>query len=202
MLRRKIIALSMVMALVASCGAKDNGESNVNANDKETDTDSLITAADETDTGEDDAGLSIEKITWEKENGIVNGDRTLKFVCRNNSEYRLRSVAVEFVQKPDTTVEMLKNEFGQYIEAAELSLDDDYVKNMYLYGYVADEMKAGETKEGYFSINGSFASATGDHQYDLFEPDIMTIRYYKDETDDSETVVYYDYKDGKYYYGD
>lgn len=196
MLKRKRCKMFAVIVTVLLCGCGGTKE-----NDKSIENTTLEEESDrsiENVTLEEENDKGIENVTWEKKNDIQNGIRVLKFVCNNGSDYRIRSVAVNFIQKDSTSVEMLNKYFSDYIKNAELSSDD--VKDIYLYGYVADEMQPGDTLDGYFAINASLICATEDSQYELFEPDIMTIRYYTDDTDDSEKVAYYDYKCGEYRY--
>lgn len=139
-----------------------------------------------------DDTIKVDQIDYEAEPGVEDGMRRVQFSYTNNSNYTVAGIKLDMVLREDVEDEEIEDAFGDLIESGTLSVDD-----------IRDW---GMTCENTFAVEPGQASSrktplvgivyvTDIAQYELMEPDMLTIRFLVDGTMHEE---YYDYRSSSY----
>ena len=141
--------------------------------------------------------IKIEEIDWKVEPSVIDDERCYSLNYTNHSPYTIMELKIKFTLKSALSEEQralfddIKNK-NTFI----LNEEDDYT-DMYLNG---DNRKFADPEEtvtdSLVGINGWLVSIETEEQYQLFEPDIMTIVYIGD--DDRGHGIQYDFKNKAY----
>ena len=138
--------------------------------------------------------IKIKDIDWSVTESIIDGERCLSFNYTNNSKYTILDVEMEFVQKSDVTKERL-SVFDELKEARDWT--DEEVSEIYILGYNRKCAEPGETvSDSPCSINGTYILVENIKQYELMEPDMMTVAFIG--KDGKGYAMYYDFKSQVY----
>lgn len=190
------ILVVMLFSLV-NCGGNNtttsgkskekNSKNDVNEelNQKESTDDTIFSAKD---------AIKIEDIDWNVTESILDGERFISFNYTNNSEYTILDVEMEFVQKESTTAEQLVA-FDKIKEEQEWT--DEELAEVYILGYNRKCAEPGETvTDSPCVINGTYTLVESMEQYEIMEPDMVTIAFIGD--DGKGYAIYYDFKTQSY----
>lgn len=185
-----LLALSMVFGLTG-CFGKNNGnndsENSNTMNEKGSDTvfDADFSAKD---------AIKIENIDWNVTESVMDGDRFVSFNYTNNSEYTILDVEMNFVQKSNVTKEQL-SVFDELKEEREWT--DEEVSDIYILGYNRKCAEPGETvSDSPCCINGTYTLVENIEQYEIMQPDMITIAFIG--KDGKGYTTYYDFKNKTY----
>lgn len=138
--------------------------------------------------------IKIEDIEWSVAEGIIDGERFISFNYTNNSQYTIMDVEMEFRQKKDTTADQL-TVFDNLKE--EQGWSDEEVMQTYILGYNRKCADPGETvADSPCVINGTYRLVENMDQYEIMEPDMVSIAFIGD--DGKGYTIYYDYKTQSY----
>lgn len=138
--------------------------------------------------------IKIKDIDWSVTESIIDGERCLSFNYTNNSKYTILDVEMEFVQKSDVTKEQL-SVFNKLKEDREWT--DEEVSEIYILGYNRKCAEPGETvSDSPCSINGTYILVENIKQYEIMEPDMMTVAFIG--KDGKGYTMYYDFKSQVY----
>lgn len=136
--------------------------------------------------------ISIKDIDWSVTEGIADGQRLVGFKYTNNSAYTITYLQIRMRPKQGVT----KDDLASF-DYEEWMGDDYEVEDIFMDGICDNAVNPGETsKDGWFGRNNIFYVRNID-EYKNVEPDMMTIRY-ADENSDEHTM-YYDYHAHKYF---
>lgn len=141
--------------------------------------------------------IQIEDIDWKAEPGIVDDNRCISLNYTNHSSYTIMEMKIRFKLKAALTDEQraLFNDIKEKNEFI-FSDEEDYT-NMYLVGDNKKFADPGETvSDSPIGINGWLYAIDTDEQYQLFQPDIMTLIYIGD--DGAGHGMQYDFKNQSY----
>lgn len=143
--------------------------------------------------------INIEDISWNVDEGIVDGDRYVLINYTNDTQYTITSFELTFKEKTGVTEEE-KADLYSYIQAKFEASDEDMeeIKSQAISMH-AETDRVVNPSESVSNINcyyysGSFYVKDINH-YNLVEPDIATIKYIDE---DKIFTVYYDYASKKY----
>ena len=143
--------------------------------------------------------IEIEDISWNVDEGIVDGERYVLLSYTNNSKYTISSFEITFKEKPGIKDEEKENFFADVKEKFEFS-DDDLTElkeeSISMHTETDKVVNPGESvKDAYcFYYSGYYYVKDVGH-YNLVEPDIATIKYIDD---DKIHTTYYDFASKKY----
>jgi len=143
--------------------------------------------------------IKIEDISWNVDEGIIDGDRYVLLNYKNNSKYTISSFEITFKEKTGVTDEEKENFFTDVKKRFEIS-DDDIAElkeeSISMYAETYKVANPGESvKDAYcFYYSGFYTVKDVDH-YNLVEPDIATIKYIDD---DKIYTIFYDFVSKKY----
>ena len=152
------------------------------------------TASNTDSESSDNAAIHIEEIDWNVAASVLDGERIVSFNYTNNSKYTILEIELKFCQKEGLTAEQfavfdnIKNEW---------ELTDDEIANIYIIGYNRKCADPGETvSDSPCYIEDSYIYVENIAQYEMMEPDIMTIYYIGN--DGKGYTIYYDFKSHTY----
>ncbi len=193
---RKLLAilLSTILVLSFSACGSDGG-----AEDKSKDTAS--------EKNVEDSQVLIDDIDWVAETAIIDGERKLVVNYKNNSEYPMFGIDIDFVQKPDVTEKQVDDFETFFKKKYKDNVSDDDIKDLEENGIKmsarTQEMKIAEPGD---TVKNNIYCYYGDHTfgifdveddeyYDLLEPNIATIVYIDG---DMVRTFYYDFTSESY----
>ncbi len=193
---RKLLAilLSTILVLSFSACGSDGG-----AEDKSKDTAS--------EKNVEDSQVLIDDIDWVAETAIIDGERKLVVNYKNNSEYPMFGIDIDFVQKPDVTEKQVDDFETFFKKKYKDHVSDDDIKDLEENGIKmsarTQEMKIAEpgdtVKNNIYCYYGDHAfgifDVEDDEYYDLLEPNIATIVYIDG---DMVRTFYYDFTSESY----
>jgi len=138
--------------------------------------------------------IKIEDIDWKVEDAVNDGERFLSFNYTNNSSYTIMDVELKYRQKEGITD-------AEYALFDNLKAENEYLiednKKLYIFAYNRKIADPGETvTTSPVVINGTGYTVENMDQYNLFEPDIMTVAIMG--PDGKGYGIYYDYKSEKF----
>lgn len=138
--------------------------------------------------------IKIEDILWDVTESVMDGDRFISFNYTNNSKYTILDVEMKFKKKDGTTAEQLTI-FDDLKSTYNWS--DEDVADTYILGYNRKCADPGETvSDSPCVINGTYILVETLEQYEIMEPDMVTIAFIGD--DGKGYVLYYDFKTQAY----
>lgn len=180
----KLAVVSMLGLALAACSAGGSGETMA----PESTGDAQV---QESGAPADDA-IKVEQIDYEVKDGVENGYRRVLFGYTNNSDYTVVSVELLMDMPEDVKDEELESAFADLIEQDLYTVEDLHDIKMGCDSTFAVEpgQASGERAATYGMIY-----ATSLEQYELMEPDMLTIQFLHDGEIYEE---YYDYKTGSY----
>ncbi len=135
--------------------------------------------------------IQIDEIAWVVEAGVDDGDRRVMFSYANNSDYAIAEVRLEMTMKEDAESELIQSAFDYILDQG---LTEDDIRDKM---FVAESEERVEPGESSSSDTCNFAGyyANNIEQYDLMEPDVMTIKFLHNDMLYEE---YYDFKSQSY----
>ena len=143
--------------------------------------------------------IKIEDVSWQMDEGVVDGTRYVLLNYTNNTKYTITSFKLTFKEKSGITDEE-KSSFYSDMQAKFKASDEDMEKfksrSISMRVNTDRVVNPGESAsnincyyyEGYYYVDNF-------NHYDLVEPDIATIKYIDE---DKVYTVYYDYSSKKY----
>lgn len=138
-----------------------------------------------------DDAIKIEEIPYEVSPGVDNGTRRAMFSYTNNSDYTILRVELELLPKEGAEAEQISSAFDYLIESG---MTEDEVRDGLMTCRDALPVAPGETsRETTLNFSGYYVNNV--EQYELMEPDLMTIRYLHNGLIYEE---YYDFRSGTY----
>mgnify|MGYP004458963801 CR=1 FL=1 len=143
--------------------------------------------------------ININDISWNVDEGIVDGDRYVVLNYTNNTQYTIAEFEIKFKEKSDITEEE-RESFRSYIKKNFDLSDEDMEGILSLPISMHAETKkvvnpgASVSNIRCFYFTGSHSIKDIRH-YNLVEPDIATIKYINEN---KIYTVYYDYGSKKY----
>lgn len=180
-----LLSAAMLISLTG-CGS-ENSTSPISGNG------SITISASDTSFSTKDA-IKIEDIEWNVTESVMDGERFVSFNYTNNSKYTILDVEIKFVQKEDVTSEQL-SVFSDLKEKREWT--DEEVADIYILGYNRKCAEPGETVlDSPCCINGTYTLVENIDQYELMEPDMVTIAFIG--KDGKGYAEYYDFKSQTY----
>ena len=195
------LAFAALLGLMGCQNADNTEPSTNNSNDQAANTQAEPTQTTEYEStanngatpGLDDS-ITIDQIEWEIGSTINNGNREVTLNYTNNSNFTIFEIDIEFVQKEDITkdqrneafADMLENEFYQ----------DDVNEDMYLHAYNRKFAEPGASVDSGSCSISDIRPVDSTDQFDLFEPDLMTIAYLGG--DGNAYIEYYDFVNDAY----
>ena len=150
--------------------------------------------------------INIKDITWDVDEGIVDGERYILLNYKNNTPYTIADFKITFKEKSSITEKEKSTFYSDMQKEFEASDADDEdikevmeeLKNRDISMYAETEMviNPGEsaTNINCYYYDGYYYLKDINH-YKLVEPDIATIKYVNE---DNIFTVYYDYNSKKY----
>lgn len=143
--------------------------------------------------------INIEDITWNVDEGILDGDRYVLMSYTNNSPYVIASFEISFTEKESMTEEEKNNFYSNIQENFELSNEDmDTLKKQKISIHTECEMmtEPGQSVSNVYCYYYQGYYYLKDIQHFQFvEPDIATIRYLNNN---QIITTYYDFHSKKY----
>ena len=139
-----------------------------------------------------DDAIKVEQIDYEVKDGVENGYRRVLFGYTNNSDYTVVSVELLMDMPEDVEDDELESAFADLIDQGFYTVDDLHDIKMGCDSTFAVE--PGQTSEDRAATFGMIY-VTSIEQYELMEPDMLTIQFLHDGEIYEE---YYDYKTGSY----
>lgn len=139
-----------------------------------------------------DDAIKVEQIDYEVKDGVENGYRRVLFGYTNNSDYTVVSVELLMAMPEDVEDEALESAFADLIEQGFYTVDDLHDIKMGCDSTFA--VVPGQTSEDRAATYG-MVYVTSLEQYELMEPDMLTIKFLHDGEIYEE---YYDYRTGSY----
>ncbi len=150
--------------------------------------------------GSNNSKISIKDIEWNVKESIADGNRIITSYGKNHSKFPL-VFEITFCLKKDVSAEEMES-FYSYLKKSYGIYDSDEDSDELLEEIINEEsvnistefiLEPGDTFDLLVDCYGSFF--TDMSYYNLFEPDIMGIRYISDNT---IYTVYYDFKNNEY----
>lgn len=196
-------AIIMLFGL-AGCSGKEISETESTSAENETvselDSESSATSPENETVAETDsessnnAAVHIEEIDWNVAESILDGERIVSFSYTNNSKYTILEIEMQFKQKEGITAEQLAV-FDNIKKECELT--DDEVAEISITACNKKCADPGETVSGSpCYIEDTYSYVENITQYELMEPDIMTIYFIGN--DGKGYTMYYDFKSHNY----
>lgn len=139
-----------------------------------------------------DDAIKVEQVSYEVKDGVENGHRRVLFSYTNNSDYTIVNVELLLAMPDDVEDEQLENAFADLIEQEYYTVDDLHDIKMGCDSSFAVE--PGQTS-GDRAATFGIIYATSAEQYELMEPDMLTIQFLHDGKIYEE---YYDYRTDSY----
>lgn len=138
--------------------------------------------------------IKIEDLDWNVKESVMDGERFVSFDYTNKSSYTILDVEMNFVQKENVTAEQL-SVFDKLKSDGEWT--DEEVKEIYILGYNRKCAEPGETvSDSPCVINGTYTVVENMAQYQLMEPDMVSIAFIG--KDGKGYTTYYDFKTQSY----
>lgn len=179
-----LIALSMVTALLFfGCGGNQPGN-----------TQNLSEQTQKAESQPADA-INIDQITWGTHNVVVDKSRRLGFTYTNSSEYCIANLSLDFSVKDGATLDDIKPAFigassdNVYLAKGIEQVTEDNFKNLSIDAEVSIATYPGETSEQDLMSIG-YDYLTNENQLEFFTPNLLTIKYVKDNKMYTETYDY------------
>ena len=129
--------------------------------------------------------IKIKDIVWEIDEGIIDGNRSVLFACTNNSSYTIAGLELSFKEKAGVEQEE-KDKFYADIQK-DFSFEDEEIelvkeKEISMHTYTERIISPGESIKNVrcYYFDGYYYLKNIEH-YDLVEPDIIKIKYIKDD---------------------
>lgn len=143
--------------------------------------------------------INIEDITWNVDEGIVDGDRYVLLNYTNNTQYTITNFEITFKEKAGVTEEekaTFYSDIQQNFEASDEDMEDLKSQPISMHAETDRVVNPSESASNIncYYYGGSFYLKDINH-YNLVEPDIATIKYIDE---DKIFTVYYDYSSKKY----
>lgn len=143
--------------------------------------------------------IDIEDISWNVDEGIVDGERYILLNYTNNTRYTITGFEITFKEKTNVTEEEKATFYSDIQQKFEASDEDmENLKNQPISMH-AETDKVVNPGESASNINcyyyGGFFYLKDINHYNLVEPDIAAIKYIDE---DKIFTVYYDYSSKKY----
>lgn len=146
----------------------------------------------QTDAAPTDDAIKVDQVAFEVKDGVEDGYRRVLFGYTNNSSYTIVSVRLDMTMPEDVEDEQLESAFADLIEQGFYTVDDLHDIQMCCESTFAVE--PGEASKDRAATYG-MAYVTSLEQYELMQPDMMTILFLHDGQIYEE---YYDYRTGSY----
>lgn len=181
------LVIGMILSVVG-CGSAPSSKDSQKKVTQNTDSETNKDVNQKTNVYKKDA-IKIEDIDWNVAEGVIDGERFVSFNYVNNSAYTIIDIELEFKQKEGTTAEQLSlfNELK-----ADNEWTDEEIQEIYILGYNRKCADSGEqVSDSPCVINGTYTLVENMAQYEIMEPDMMTIGYIGD--DGKGYVEYYDF---------
>lgn len=143
--------------------------------------------------------IDIEDISWNVDEGIVDGDRYVLLNYTNNTQYTLTNFEITFKEKTGITEEekaSFYSDIQQNFEASDEDMEELKSRPISMHAETDRVVNPSESASNIncYYYGGSFYLKDINH-YNLVEPDIATIKY----IDENKIfTVYYDYGSKKY----
>lgn len=189
----KVCSVCMLTGILiggAGCGSTGNGI--INESNTQVQNTNEPTIQENSFSAKD--AIKIEDIDWTVSDSILDGERFVGFSYTNNSKYTILDIEMEFVQKENTTAEQLAV-FDTLKTDREWT--DEEVQEIYILGYNRKCVDPVETAaESPCVINGTYTLVENMEQYELMEPEMVSIAFIGD--DGKGYALYYDYKTQAY----
>lgn len=136
-------------------------------------------------------------IEWGVGTSVIEGDRVVTFGYDNNSDYDIAELSLEYKLKDDVTEE----EIAKYSELKEKAENmEEELSDLTISVRVDNIVEAGGSVSDIpMNLDKTIQYYTEYDAYDLFEPDIMTVLYFKGN---DIYTAYYDYKSQETSYSD
>lgn len=143
--------------------------------------------------------INITGISWNVDEGIVDGDRYVLLNYTNNTQYTITSLEITFKEKTDITEEEKETFYSDIQQKFEVGDEDmEAIKSRPISMHAGTDrvVNPGESVSNIncYYYSGSFYLKNINH-YNLVEPDIVTIEYIDE---DKIFTEYYDYSSKKY----
>lgn len=141
--------------------------------------------------GPSNDAIKVDQIAYEVSSGVIDGNRRVVFDYTNSSDYTVVGVKLELVMKEEVESEAIQNSFDYIIEGG---ITEEEIRNATMVCEDAFAVEPGATSSkspveiGAIYINNI-------EQYELMQPDMMTIQFLRDGMIYEE---YYDYRTGSY----
>ncbi len=139
-----------------------------------------------------DDAIKVEQVSYEVKNGVEDGSRRVLFSYTNNSDYTIVNIELLMIMPEDVEDEELEAAFSDLIDQGFYTVDDLHDIKMDCDSSFAVE--PGQTSEGRAATYG-IVYATSMEQYELMQPDMLTIQFLHDGEIYEE---YYDYRTESY----
>lgn len=128
--------------------------------------------------------IKIDQIDWSVENAVMDGYRRIAFTYTNNSQFDIVDLDFKFSMKPDVTPEVLRQacealKDNGWTEENLNELSDATQEEVSRFSISAEwgqEVKSGASS-GKDAMTMGFAFINAMEQYDLTEPNLLTIKY-------------------------
>lgn len=138
-----------------------------------------------------DDAIKIDQIDYEVTRGVDGGTRRAMFSYTNNSDYAIVDLRLELLPKEDASSEDIESAFDYIIEQG--STVDDIRDGMMVCRIPTIVESGSQSPENTFDFAAYYVNNV--EQYELMEPDLMTIRFLCDGKIYEE---YYDYRSQTY----
>lgn len=138
-----------------------------------------------------DDAITIEQIDYEVTSGIDNGTRRVVFGYTNNSDYAIVGLSLELALREDAESEDIE---AAYDYMFELGVTEENIREGRMtceWMFVVDPGESSADSVAHFGMY----YINNIEQYDLMQPDMMTIQFLYDGKIYEE---YYDYRSGTY----
>lgn len=135
--------------------------------------------------------IKIEQVPYDVSPGVDGGTRRAMFSYENNSDYAIVGIELELLPREDAESEQISSAFDYLIEEG---MTEEEVRDGLMTCRSTHIVSPGEvSQETTLNFSGYYVNNV--EQYELMEPDLMTIRYLHDGLIYEE---YYDFKSGTY----
>ena len=143
-------------------------------------------------TGLADDAIKVEQLAFEVGSGVEDGNRRVLFSYTNNSDYTIIDLRLDLVVPEGAEDEELESAFADFVERGYFTADELHDIKMGCESSFAVE--PGQTSGERAALIG-ILYVTDVAQYELMEPDMLTIQFLHDGKIYEE---YYDYRTGSY----
>ncbi|MBT9769408.1 hypothetical protein GPK74_05410 [Coprococcus catus] len=143
--------------------------------------------------------INIEDISWNVNEGIVDGDHYVLLNYTNNTQYTITNFKLTFTEKTGITEEekvKFYSDIQEKFEASDKDMESIKSQPISMHAETGRVVNPSETASNIncYYYSGSFYLKDINY-YNLVEPDIATIKYIDE---DKIFTVYYDYGSKKY----